>query len=193
MAVLHDEPASVARPGLCGCTATLGALPLGRRRFLGLTLATVAAGSAPLGLANAASGHYEAMLLTCIDPRFVTAARDYMVGTKHWKGEYSLFSFAGAAVGAVAPKLEGWHQTFWDNLAITIQLHNIKNLVALDHRDCGAAELAYGKDAVATPKAETETHRKVLTEFRAEVGKRQPKLNVITGLIAKTGKVELLG
>jgi hypothetical protein len=169
------------------------AMPLGRRRFLGLTLATIGAGAALPGLANAASGHYEAMLVTCIDPRFVTAARDYMVGTKHWKENYSQFSFAGAAIGAVAPKLEGWHQTFWDNLGITLQLHNIKNLVALDHRDCGAAELAYGKDAVATPKAETETHRKVLAEFRAEVGKRHPQLTVITGLIGMKGKVEMLG
>ncbi|HTP84184.1 MAG TPA: hypothetical protein VMQ11_14635 [Alphaproteobacteria bacterium] len=179
----------------CGCGTLLRAKPLGRRRFLGLTLATVGAGAMLPGLASAAEPgkSYAAMLLTCIDPRFVTSAREYMVGTKHWKDNYSLFSFAGAAVGAVAPKLEGWHQTFWDNLAITIQLHQIKNLVALDHRDCGAAELAYGKDAVATPKAETETHRKVLTEFRAEVGKRHPQLRVVTGLIAKSGKVEMLG
>jgi len=195
MALLRPETVQppVDQPRLCSCAAPLSVPPLGRRRFLGLTLATVAVSAAPLELANAASGHYEAMLLTCIDPRFVTAARNYMVDGKHWKDNYSLFSFAGAAVGAVAPKLEGWHQTFWDNLAITIQLHQIKNLVALDHRDCGAAELAYGKDAVATPKAETETHRKVLTEFRAEVGKRHPQLRVVTGLIAKSGKVEMLG
>jgi hypothetical protein len=195
MALLGYEPASSAQTGSCNCTATLSARPLGRRRFLGLTLATIGAGAALPGLASAAEPgkSYEAMLLTCIDPRFVTSARNYMVGAKHWTDNYSQFSFAGAAVGAVAPKLESWHQTFWDNLAITIELHKIKHLVALDHRDCGAAELAYGKEAVATPKAETETHRKVLAEFRAEVGKRQPKLNVITGLIAKSGKIEMLG
>ncbi len=195
MALLRPQSVqpSFDQPRPCRCVATWSASPVGRRRFLGLTLATVAVGAAPVDLANAASGHYEAMLLTCIDPRFVTAARGYMVGTKHWKDNYSQFSFAGAAIGAVAPKLEGWHQTFWDNLAITLQLHNIKNLVALDHRDCGAAELAYGKEAVATPKAETETHRKALAEFRAEVGKRHPQLHLITGLIAKNGKVEMLG
>ncbi|HTY70109.1 MAG TPA: hypothetical protein VMH36_25865 [Alphaproteobacteria bacterium] len=197
MALRRYDPDSprdqIGQLPVCGCGTLLRAKPLGRRRFLGLSLATVALWAAPLDLANAASGHYEAMLLTCIDPRFVTAARNYMVDAKHWKDNYSLFSFAGAAVGAVAPKLEGWHQTFWDNLGITLQLHNIKNLVALDHRDCGAAELAYGKEAVATPKLETETHRKVLAEFRAEVGKRHPQLRVITGLIAKSGKVEMLG
>ena len=193
MALLRYDPAQPSLANRCSCCTTMEALPLGRRRFLGLTLATIGAGAALPGLANAASGHYEAMVVTCIDPRFVTAARDYMVGTKHWKDNYSQFSFAGAAIGAVAPKLEGWHQTFWDNLGITLQLHNIKNLVALDHRDCGAAELAYGKDAVATPKAETETHRKVLAEFRAEVGKRHPQLTVITGLIGMKGKVEMLG
>jgi carbonic anhydrase len=192
MALLRPES---VQPFLCTC-----AEPLARRRFLGLTLATIAAGAAPLDLANAASGHYKAMLVTCIDPRYVTTARNYMVETRHWNNDYSQFSFAGAAVGVVADRFKTWHDTFWDNLGITIQLHNIQNLVVLDHRDCGAAELAYGKEAVATPKVETETHRKALAQFRAEVAQRaasaQPqwKLNVITGLISKDGKkVEMLG
>lgn len=180
---------------VCSCAAHLTAKPLGRRRVLGLTLAALGASVALPGLVSAAAPakkSYEAMLLNCIDPRFLESARGYMSG-KHWIGKYSQFTFAGAAVGAMAPKLESWHQTFWDNLGITIQLHGIKTLVALDHRDCGAAELAYGKDAVATPQAETETHRKVLADFRAEVGKRHPQLAVVTGLIAKNGKVEMLG
>jgi len=196
MALLRYDPVPppADQPEPCGGCALLGAAPLGRRRFLGLTLATLGAGALP-GLAVAAEPgkSYEAMLLTCIDPRFLESARHFMAG-KHWIGKYSQFSFAGAAIGAVADKFESWHQTFWDNLAITIQLHGIKNVVALDHRDCGAAELAYGKDAVNPPKVETETHRKALAQFSAEVARRQPqaKLRVITGLISRDGKkVEL--
>ncbi len=178
----------------CGCAIAAATVP--RRHFLRLGLATAASLAAPIALvpgpANAAGGNYEAMLLTCIDPRFLEAARSFMAG-RHWIGKYSQFVFAGAGIGAVAPRFDSWHQTFWDNLQITIELHNIKSVVALDHRDCGAAKLAYGDDAVATPKAETETHRKALAEFREEVGRRHPKLNVVTGLIGRDHKVQMIG
>jgi hypothetical protein len=62
---------------------------------------------------------------------------------------YSHFVMAGGPIGAVHPKFAEWHKTFWDNLDITVSLHHIKRVVALSHRDCGAAKLAYGADAVA--------------------------------------------
>ena len=64
-------------------------------------------------------------------------------------GKYSQFVFAGAAIGVVAPAFKDWHKAFWDNLAATIQLHNIKKVIAINHRDCGAAKIAYGEAAVA--------------------------------------------
>ena len=108
-------------------------------------------------------------------------------------GKYSQFLFAGAAIGVVAPAFKDWHKTFWDNLDATIQLHNIKKVIAINHRDCGAAKIAYGDAAVATKEAETETHRKALAEFRKEVNEKQPKLGVETGLMAINGKFERLG
>jgi carbonic anhydrase len=102
----------------------------------------------------------------------------------------SRLSRAGAAIGAVAPKFNGWHQTFWDNLGASIQLHNIPAVIAINHRDCGAAKIAYGDAAVANRDAETATHRKSLLEFRAEVAKRFPKLRVELGLMDLNGKVE---
>jgi len=142
----------------------------------------------PFG-AQAASGNYDAMLLACIDPRFPKLTLDHM-SSRSMVGKYSQFNIAGAAIGAVAPKFNGWHQTFWDNLGASIQLHNIPAVIAVNHRDCGAAKIAYGDAAVATRDAETATHRQSLLEFRAEVGKRFPKLRVELGLMDLNGKVE---
>jgi len=190
MALLRRESLTTDVP-VCGCGVMLKAAPIGRRRFLGLAGATLAAAAALPGLAAAAEGKgYEAMLLTCIDPRYLEAARRYMAA-RHWIGKYSQFSFAGAAVGAVADKFDSWHQTFWDNLGITIELHGITTVVALDHHDCGAARLAYGKDSIATPEAEKQTHRKVFAEFRREVAERHPRLQVVTGLIVRGGETEV--
>jgi carbonic anhydrase len=135
---------------------------------------------------------YEAMVLSCIDPRFQVPVANY-TAQQGLTGKYSHFVFAGAAIGAVAPAFKDWHKTFWDNLAATIQLHSIKKVIAIDHRDCGAAKIAYGEASVATPQAETATHRAALAEFRKQVNEKQPKLEVVTGIMALDGKFEALG
>lgn len=175
---------------LCGCCAGLAA-SLGRRGLLrgaGIAAAWLAAGPR---FALAAGGDYEAMILACIDPRFQEPVHAYAV-KQGLVGKYSQFVIAGAAVGVVAPKFAEWHKAFWDNLAVTVELHNIKRLIAIDHRDCGAAKLAYGDASVANPETENETHRKAFAEFRKEVAQRQPKLAVETGLMALDGSLLML-
>ena len=161
---------------------------LGRRAFL----RGAAAGAAVLALAPrlawAAEGNYDAMILACIDPRIQEPVHAF-AQKNGLVGKYSQFVIAGAAIGVVSPKFADWHKAFWDNLAVTIELHRIKRVIAIDHRDCGAAKLAYGDAAVATPDKEAETHRTALAEFRKEVGQRQPKLAVETGLMALDGSM----
>jgi carbonic anhydrase len=137
-------------------------------------------------LARAAYGKYDAMILGCIDPRIQEPMRDFAV-THGLIGQYSKFTIAGAAIGVVAPAFAEWHKAFWDNLATTIKLHGIETVIAIDHRDCGAARIAYGDASIATPDAETETHRTVLAEFRRQVGERHPNLKVEALLMALDG------
>jgi carbonic anhydrase len=178
--------------GSCTCCADLLAGRFDRRHVLraagGLALF---AGLQPF-MAIAATGHYEAMVLGCIDPRLQEPVRKY-TAKQHLTGKYSQFVIAGASIGVVAEPFKDWHKAFWDNLATSIQLHNIKKVIAINHRDCGAAKIAYGEAAVATKDAETETHRKALAEFRKQVNEKQPKLGVETGLMAINGKFERLG
>ena len=178
-----DPPAGPCCTGL--------AVPIGRRALLRGAPAMAAVLALAPDLAGAASGNYEAMILACIDPRFQEPVRDY-AQKNGLIGKYSQFTIAGAAIGVVAPKFKDWHKAFWDNLAATIELHNIKKVIAIDHRDCGAAKIAYGDGSIATPEKENETHRKVLTEFRKEVGQRQPRLAIETGLMALDGSMMML-
>ena len=175
-------------PNACMCCG--GLLDrLDRRNFLRLAGGASLAAALPT-VSFGATGNYEAMLLTCIDPRFPEHSFRYM-RSRGMVGQYSQFTFAGAAIGVVAPAFKDWHKTFWDNLAASIQLHNIPKVIAVNHRDCGAARMAYGEAAVANPKAETETHRASLVEFRKQVKERQPKLEVETGLMRLDGAVEM--
>jgi carbonic anhydrase len=177
-------------PNACTCCGDLLRGKFGRRHFLQLAGgAGLFAALAPLS-ALAATGNYEAMVLACIDPRLQEPVSKYTASRK-LTGKYSQFVVAGASIGAMAPAFKDWHKAFWDNLAASIQLHNIKRVIAINHRDCGAAKIAYGAEAVADEAAETNTHRKVLAMFRKEVMERQPTLAVETGLMAINGEIEM--
>ena len=175
----------------CACCGEMLRARFDRRRFL-----HIAAGAGLLAtfpsLALAAYGDYDAMLLSCIDPRFQTPIAGYM--DQHMmSGQYSQFSIAGASIGVVAPKFKTWAPAFWDNLAATVQLHNVPKVIAMNHRDCGAAKIAYGEAAVKDKATETATHKAALMEFKQEVGQKQPKLKVELGLMALDGSIEMFG
>ncbi len=105
-------------------------------------------------------------------------------------GQYSQFSIAGASIGVVAPAFKTWAPAFWDNLAASVELHRIGTVIAMNHRDCGAAKIAYGAEKIASRNLETETHRAALLEFRKQAGERQPKLKIELGLMALDGSVQ---
>jgi carbonic anhydrase len=160
-----------------------------RRCFLQFAGSAGLLAAAPFS-AFAAEGDYQAMLLSCIDPRMVTPVYKYM-DQRGLNGQYSQFVIAGAAIAVVAPSFEAWRPAFWENLAASIQLHRITKLIAIDHRDCGAARIAYGASSIADPARETETHSKAFAQFRKAVGKRQPKLTIETGLMALDGSIQM--
>ena len=174
-----------------GCTCCADMLPnrLGRRTFFGMAGVAALAASLPRNV-MAAEGHYEAMLLNCIDPRFPENTIAYM-RKRDMVGKYSQFVIAGGAIGVVAPAFKEWAPAFWGNLAASIQLHHIPKVIVLNHRDCGAAKIAYGAEAVKDPATDTETHKAALATFRAELAKRHPDLKAETGLMALDGTVEM--
>jgi len=178
----------------CGCCADLLRGRFDRRRFLHLAAGAGAMAAFP-SFALARDNYqtvYEAMLLTCIDPRFPGLTFNYMQG-RGMVGKYSQFSLAGSAIGVVAPTFKAWQPAFWENLGASIRLHHIPKVIAINHRDCGAARIAYGAERVDGAEKETLTHKAALAEFRGEVGKRHPALQVETGLMGLDGKIEMLG
>jgi carbonic anhydrase len=175
----------------CSCCNDLMRGAFSRRSFIRGAAATGAAAVMTPYMAFAAEGHYEAMVLGCIDPRLQEPVHRY-VGRRGLTGKFSQFIIAGAAIGVVAEPFKDWHKAFWDNVATSVELHRIKRVIAIDHRDCGAAKIAYGADKVANPTIETETHRAALAEFRKQMGERQPALKVETGLMGLNGRIEML-
>ncbi len=134
------------------------------------------------------TNQYKALVLACIDPRMQEPVYKYLKKRK-LTGKYSQVVIAGAAIGAVAPRFEEWHQTFWENLGISVNLHQIHKVIVIQHRDCGAAREAYGHFAPGS-KNETRLHRAVLADFRGQLLKHYPQLDVETLLMGLDGTVE---
>ena len=130
---------------------------------------------------------YKAMVLSCMDPRFQHLVQNYLK-KKKLTGKYSAFTMAGAAVGVTHSKFKKWHNTFYDNLATSIQLHEIEKLIVINHKDCGAAKIVNGKKEF-NPENEKHIHQNSFSKLKKEIKKRFPKLKVELNLIALDSKI----
>ena len=110
------------------------------------------------------------MILSCIDPRFQPVVYDYLK-KKKLVGKYSSFTIAGAAVGVTASKFKRWHKAFWDNFDTSVKLHNIRKLIVINHRDCGAAKIINGEKEFSEAN-ETVVHRKSFQKIQINFKKK---------------------
>jgi carbonic anhydrase len=132
--------------------------------------------------------NYKAMILSCIDPRFQPIVYNYLK-KKKLSGKYSSFTIAGSAIGVTANKFKKWHKTFWENLDTSVKLHNIKKLIVINHRDCGAAKIINGKKEFSKVN-ETKVHKSSFQKIKKILKKKYPKLSIELKIISLTSKVE---
>ena len=119
---------------------------------------------------------YEAMVLSCIDPRFQSKVYKYLK-SKKLTGNYSSFTIAGAAIGVTNQKFKKWHSTFWENLKTSIKLHQINKLIVINHKDCGAAKIVNGKKKFSS-LIEDKIHKQSFEKLRKTLRKKHPNLKV---------------
>jgi hypothetical protein len=173
----------------CGCGGGLSGLS--RRRLFGLVGGgAVLAGSGLVRRAFAAGGT-DALLLNCIDYRLTAATTQYMAG-RGMAGKYDQLVLAGAALGAKNDKFPDWGRTFWEHVQVAIDLHNIHQIIVIDHRDCGAYKAILGKDLAGNPAEELAVHAERMRSLKADIAARQPKLAVELFLMGLDGKVEAI-
>jgi carbonic anhydrase len=132
--------------------------------------------------------NYKAMVLSCIDPRFQPIVYNYL-RKKKLSGKYSSFTIAGSAVGVTANKFKRWHKIFWDNFETSVKLHNIKKLIVINHRDCGAAKIINGKKEFSDIN-ETKVHKNSFKKIKKIFRKKYPKLSIELKLISLNKKIQ---
>ena len=132
--------------------------------------------------------NYKAMVLSCIDPRFQPIVYNYLK-RKKLNGKYSSFTMAGSSIGVTATKFKKWHKTFWDNIDTSIKLHQIKKLIVINHRDCGAAKLINGNKEFSRIN-ETKIHKDSFKKIKKIFKKKYPKLSIELNIISLNSRIE---
>ena len=132
--------------------------------------------------------NYKAMVLSCIDPRFQPIVYNYLK-KKKLMGKYSSFTIAGSALGVTANRFKKWHKVFWENFDTSVKLHNIKKLIVINHRDCGAAKIINGKKEFSTIN-ETKVHKTSFQKLKKIFKKKYPRLKLELKLVSLNKKIQ---
>ena len=169
-----------------GASAQAGAT-IGKVDRRGLAKLLAGAAAAVPGAVQAAT--VTALAITCIDYRLVDDAVHFFDGKK-MTNDYDQVSLAGASLAAVSEKFPSSNAAFWDHIGITKTLHHIKKVIVVDHRDCGAFKVAFGKEFKADSAGETAQHKAVMEQVKAKLAKTHPDLESEFYLMAMDGKAE---
>jgi hypothetical protein len=162
---------------------------MSRRGFAVSTLAGLTA----LPFAARASANIEALAVSCIDYRLVDDVVHFLDDERHLRKEFDLVALAGASLAAVAPAFPASGAAFWDHVAIAQTLHNIKRVVMVDHRQCGAYRVQFGSRFAEGGTAELEQHRGIMKLVAAEFERRKIGLPLEFYLMALDGTAETVG
>ena len=160
------------------CTSRRGMLA-GAAALLGASLLPARAEEKPV----------TALAVTCIDFRLVADAGRFFA-SQNLANDYDQVSLAGASLAAVSPRFPSSNAAFWDHVSIARQLHNIRKLVVVDHRDCGAYRVAFERSFAGSE--ETEQHRSVMNEVKERLARVHPDLPSEFYLMALDGTTERL-
>lgn len=134
------------------------------------------------------SGSIDALLLTCIDYRFVDNTVKFM-NTSGYLNNYDLYVLAGASLGVNQHKYPYWSDTFWNHVDIARKLHNIKKIIVMEHEDCGMYKLIYDKEDMMD---KADIHLDNLMKLKDKLSIKYPDLSLEGFFIKLDGNIDRL-
>lgn len=86
---------------------------------------------------------FNVLLLTCMDLRLIDELAAFM-DRDNLTNRYDHLVFAGASLGVMHSTKKSWKKTFFDHLAIAVELHEPHDIYIVEHRHCGAYDKLLG-------------------------------------------------
>ena len=132
----------------------------------------------------------KALVITCMDFRLIDDAVLFFnsIGLNN---NYDNFILAGASLGYNQTVYSAWSETFDKHIELAEQLHDITDVIVLDHMQCGAYKLFYNLPSI--PRAnEIEKHKDNFIKFTQTINQKYPHLTVSTYLMDLDGTIVAL-
>ena len=129
----------------------------------------------------------KALVITCMDFRLIDDAV-YFLNSKGYNNNYDELILAGASLGYNQTKFESWKKTVDDHIGLAKKLHNIKEIIIIDHMDCGAYRIFYDKQKLSREE-EIKLHKENFNKFKELIAKTYPELIISTYLMGLDGKM----
>jgi carbonic anhydrase len=114
---------------------------------------------------------HHVLLLSCMDPRLIDDLTAFM-HRDNLTNRFDQVILAGAALGVLQTTFPHWRETFFEHVALSVALHNIKDVYIVEHRHCGAYKHFLGKEFDNTPEGqalEEQVHREHAFELKEEI------------------------
>ncbi|MGX6959774.1 MAG: carbonic anhydrase [Rickettsia endosymbiont of Pentastiridius leporinus] len=129
------------------------------------------------------------LLISCVDFRLIDET-DKLMKQLGLEDDFDKVSLPGASLALVNDKYTHWGKTIEDTIELLQDLHNIKQILFLDHRECGAYKKLIAPEHLSTKEKETIAHTEILNKARKIIKEKFPKLKVYTFLMGLDGVVE---
>lgn len=129
------------------------------------------------------------LLISCVDFRLIDET-DKLMKQLGLEDDFDKVSLPGASLALVNETYTHWGKTIEDTIEILQELHNIKQIIFLDHRECGAYKKLINQEYLNTKEKETEIHTEILNKARKLIKEKFPQLKVYTFLMGLDGVVE---
>jgi carbonic anhydrase len=129
----------------------------------------------------------KALVLGCIDFRFQNEIIYFLNGSG-LKNAFNGFNLAGSSLGFNQNKFKEWAETFDKHIQLSIQLHDIQEIIVIDHMDCGAYRILYDNPNLSK-EDELDLHKKNLDKIREVLGKKYSNLVITSFLMDVDGSV----
>jgi len=129
----------------------------------------------------------KALVLSCMDFRFIDDEVNYFnkIG---YTNNYNKFILAGASLGYNQKEYPEWNKTLNKHIELAIKLHNIEEIIVLEHMGCGAYKIFYDNDSLSENE-ELNLHKLNANKFKKIIHSKFPTLKVSAFLMDLHGSV----
>lgn len=132
----------------------------------------------------------KALVLTCMDFRLIDDAVAYL-NSQGYNNNYDQFILAGASLGYNQTTYDTWTEAFENHIDLAEQLHDIEEIIVIDHMKCGAYKLLYNNNNFSDDE-ERQLHYTNLHTFKETINLKYPHLKVTTLFMYLNGSVEVV-